>query len=155
MCQEGGPDGGGPLFAYLSKEDRLNGLVAQPWPWYVSGPLIGLTLPALLLSGKTFGISSNFQHLGPLCSPNTRIKYLRENDWCREVWNLLFVVGILIGAALGMHLLSNSPFLLLPEHYYNWGGIGKLLIGSASRSDLALATSMDALPAIRSPACPT
>ena len=102
----------------------------QPWPWYVSGPLIGLTAPALLLlSGKTFGISSSFRHLGSICSPNTRIAYLRDNDWRRESWNLLFVVGILIGAALGMYWLSSARFPLLPEHYHDLSGMGKLLVG--------------------------
>ena len=29
----------------------------QPWPWYVSGPLIGLMVPVLLLMGnKSFGV---------------------------------------------------------------------------------------------------
>ncbi|MGB1717716.1 MAG: YeeE/YedE family protein, partial [Candidatus Latescibacterota bacterium] len=37
--------------------------LTQPWPWYVAGPLIGLTVPALLLLvGKPFGISSSFRH---------------------------------------------------------------------------------------------
>ncbi|MEY2870361.1 MAG: hypothetical protein RLZZ146_284, partial [Bacteroidota bacterium] len=32
--------------------------IVQPWPWYVAGIFIGLTVPALLLLGnKTFGIS--------------------------------------------------------------------------------------------------
>lgn len=38
--------------------------LSQPMPWYVAGPLIGLTLPLLLIVGnKTFGISSSFQHM--------------------------------------------------------------------------------------------
>ncbi|RYZ36820.1 MAG: YeeE/YedE family protein, partial [Sphingobacteriales bacterium] len=24
-------------------------LLRQPWPWYISGPLLGLTVPALLI----------------------------------------------------------------------------------------------------------
>ena len=29
----------------------------SPWPWYVGGPLIGLTVPLLLwLGNKSFGI---------------------------------------------------------------------------------------------------
>ena len=113
--------------------------ILQPWPWYVSGPLIGLTLPALLLlSGKTFGISSSFRHLGSICSPHTKIEYLRENDWRGESWNLLFVAGILIGAAVGMMVLSDARFPLLPEHYHNWDGairlfVGGLLVGFGTR----------------------
>lgn len=42
---------------------ELLAFLRQPWPWYVSGPLIGLTVPTLLLLGnKSFGISSNLRH---------------------------------------------------------------------------------------------
>jgi len=69
--------------------------ILAPWPWYVSGPLIGLTVPFLLVAvGKPFGVSSSFRHLCSICSPNTTIGYLRENDWRQESWNLFFVVGI-------------------------------------------------------------
>ncbi len=102
----------------------------ETWPWYVSGPLIGLTVPLLLISvGKPFGISSSFRHLGSICSPNTQIDYLRENDWRTESWNLYFVLGILIGSAIGMHVLSNAPIPLLPSHYHHWGGMMALFVG--------------------------
>ncbi|MEP7318880.1 MAG: YeeE/YedE family protein, partial [Panacibacter sp.] len=42
----------------------------QPWPWYVSGPLIGLCVPLLLLLGnKNFGISSSLRHICAACLP--------------------------------------------------------------------------------------
>lgn len=35
----------------------------SPWLWYVAGPLIGLTVPLLLIFGnKHFGISANLRH---------------------------------------------------------------------------------------------
>ena len=37
--------------------------ISQTWPWYVSGPLITLTMAILLFSGRRFGISSNLQTL--------------------------------------------------------------------------------------------
>ena len=34
-------------------------IIQQPWPWYVAGALIGLSVPYLLLVGnKSFGIGS-------------------------------------------------------------------------------------------------
>jgi len=33
----------------------------NPWPWYVSGPLIALVMAMLLYFGKTFGMSSNLR----------------------------------------------------------------------------------------------
>jgi hypothetical protein len=38
-------------------------LIRQPWPWYIAGPLVGLTVPALLILGnKSFGISGTLRH---------------------------------------------------------------------------------------------
>ena len=40
-------------------------VIQNPWPWYVSGPLLGMTVPLLLLSSnKQFGVSSVFRHVG-------------------------------------------------------------------------------------------
>jgi len=35
----------------------------QPWPWYISGPLIATVLIFLVYFGKTFGMSSNLRTL--------------------------------------------------------------------------------------------
>lgn len=79
----------------------------QPWPWYVAGPLIGLTVPALLLLGnKSFGISSSLRHICAACVP-ANIPFFKY-DWKKEVWNLLFVFGILIGGAVAISFLANS-----------------------------------------------
>lgn len=102
----------------------------QPWPWYVSGPLIGLTVPLLLLlSGKTFGISSSFRHIGTACTPRINLKYLRENDWRSESWNLVFVAGILGGAVIAAQVLSAAPTQFLPTEYYSYTGALKLFVG--------------------------
>ena len=44
--------------------------IKQPWPWYVAGPLIGLTVPLLLIMGnKAFGVSSSLRHICAACIP--------------------------------------------------------------------------------------
>lgn len=79
----------------------------QPWPWYVAGPLIGLTVPALLLLGnKSFGISSSLRHICAACLP-AKIPFF-QYDWKKEAWNLFFVFGILLGGAIASHLLWGS-----------------------------------------------
>ncbi|HEY4148760.1 MAG TPA: YeeE/YedE thiosulfate transporter family protein, partial [Chitinophagaceae bacterium] len=81
-------------------------LIKQPWPWYVAGPLIGLMVPLLLLAGnKTFGISSSLRHICAACFP-AGISFFRYN-WKREVWNLFFAGGIIVGAYIAVTLLSN------------------------------------------------
>lgn len=111
----------------------------QPWAWYVAGPLIGLTVPALLILGnKTLGISSSLRHVCAACIP-AKIPFFAY-DWKKEAWNLVFVAGIILGAFLVTTFLTNSnpvninPQLvaelngygiteqhsLLPEQIFNW-----------------------------------
>lgn len=78
----------------------------QPWPWYVAGVLIGLTVPALLLLGnKHFGVSSSLRHICAACIP-AKISFF-QYDWKKESWNLFFVAGILLGGLVATQLLSN------------------------------------------------
>jgi len=86
--------------------------LSQPWPWYVAGPLIGLTVPLLLLLGnKQFGISSNLRHICAACIP-AGIPFFNY-DWKKEAWNLFFVLGIFFGGIVAVTLLNNpEPFQL-------------------------------------------
>lgn len=113
--------------------------IKQPWAWYVAGPLIGLTVPVLLIIGnKSFGISSSLRHICASCLP-ANISFFKY-DWKKEAWNLFFVFGILLGGILSTKLLSNpnpiavNPVLvaelktygitnfnnLVPEDIMNW-----------------------------------
>lgn len=90
-------------------------VIQEPWPWYVAGVLIGLTVPALLLMGnKSFGISANLRHICAACMP-ANIPFFKYN-WKREAWNLYFVLGILIGGFVATNLLSNpNPIVIADE----------------------------------------
>jgi len=104
--------------------------IMQPWPWYISGPLIGLMVPALLLlAGKNFGVSTSFQHIGAMCSPRSKLPYLKDYNWRSNSWRLVFVVGIALGAFIGAHWLSATPTAFLPGNYYSGSGLIKLAIG--------------------------
>ena len=76
----------------------------HPLPWYVAGPLIGLTVPALLLVGnKAFGVSSNFRHVCAAVAP-CGVDFF-SYDWKRlGLWNLTFLAGVCVGAAIAMWL---------------------------------------------------
>lgn len=111
----------------------------QPWPWYIAGPLIGLTVPLLLLlTGKTFGISSSLRHIGSVCTPNSRFAYVRDNNWRENSWSLVLVTGIVLGSFVAAHYLSAEPTNFLPESFNSASGaiklaIGGLLIGFGTR----------------------
>lgn len=87
----------------------------QPWPWYVAGPIIGLTVPALLIIGnKNFGISSSLRHICAACFPSN-ISFFKYN-WKLEVWNLFFVLGIFTGGFIAIQLLANpNPIIINPN----------------------------------------
>jgi uncharacterized membrane protein YedE/YeeE len=89
--------------------------IKQPWPWWVAGPLIGLTVPLLLLLGnKTFGVSSSLRHICAACFP-ANISFFKYN-WKKEIWNLFFAGGILAGGFVAASLLSNhQPVIVNPK----------------------------------------
>lgn len=90
-------------------------LISQPWPWYVAGPIIGLTVPLLLILGnKSFGISSSLRHICAACIPG-KIPFF-QYDWKKEVWNLWFVGGVLLGGAIaGTVLADPGPVQVAPS----------------------------------------
>jgi uncharacterized membrane protein YedE/YeeE len=138
-------------------------LIKQPWAWYVAGPLVGLTVPALLILGnKSFGISGTLRHACAIVAP-ANIPFFKY-DWKKEIWNLVFVLGILIGGFIAFHLLSDpNPIVInenlktslatygvtdingmLPEQIFSWGelftvrgiimlALGGFLVGFGSR----------------------
>ena len=138
-------------------------ILKNPWPWYIAGPLIGLTVPVLLIIGnKAFGISSSLRHICAACIP-ANIPFFKY-EWTKEIWNLFFVGGILLGGFLAMSLLANPnpveihPNLaselstygitnfesMVPVDVFNWGAlltlkgfiimvIGGFLIGFGTR----------------------
>lgn len=90
-------------------------LIKQPWPWYIAGPLVGLTVPALLLLGnKNFGISANLRHACAACLPSN-ISFFNY-DWKKEIWNMFFVIGILLGGILAFAYLSNPNPIIIDEN---------------------------------------
>lgn len=118
-------------------------VILQPWPWYVSGPLIALVMLLLVFFGKTFGMSSN---LRTLCSIGGAGKYADffRFDWKAQKWNLTVVLGAIIGGFIAVTFLSDGSAIalnsetigdlnelgfsnigetLLPQEIYSWESI--------------------------------
>jgi uncharacterized membrane protein YedE/YeeE len=89
--------------------------IKNPWPWYIGGPLIGLSVPLLLIFGnKRLGVSSSLRHVCAICFP-ANIQFFKY-DWKREMWNLFFVFGIAAGAFLAATFLSDhQPINVNPK----------------------------------------
>ncbi|MCD6018956.1 MAG: protein of unknown function YeeE/YedE [Bacteroidetes bacterium] len=89
-------------------------ILTQPWPWYVSGILIGLMVPALLIIGnKSFGVSSTLRHICAACTP-TKLTFFKY-DWKQESWNLMFVFGVAIGGLIAGYFWQNPEPVQLTE----------------------------------------
>ncbi|MBC5834957.1 YeeE/YedE family protein [Flavobacterium sp. F372] len=89
-------------------------LIKQPWHWAVAGTLIGLIVPTLLLIGnKKLGVSSSMRHLCAICIPKN-IPFFKY-DWKKEIWNLFFVVGILLGGFIAAQFLTNPNEIVITE----------------------------------------
>lgn len=80
--------------------------IFEPWPWYVSGPLIASVMALLLYFGRTFGMSSN---LRTFCAMGGAGKYssLFNIRWRDYLWSLSTVVGAVIGGYIATTFLSD------------------------------------------------
>lgn len=81
--------------------------IYAPWPWYVSGPMITFIMFLLLMVGKNFGMSSNLRTMCTICGSGSKADFFKF-DWKSQKWNLLVVIGAIIGGYLGSHFLSSD-----------------------------------------------
>ncbi len=73
--------------------------IYAPWPWYVAGPAIALVMLSLLLFGKSFGFSSNFRSMCAAFGAGKSCEFFAF-DWRSQKWNLLFLLGAVLGGLL-------------------------------------------------------
>jgi uncharacterized membrane protein YedE/YeeE len=99
-------------------------ILTQPWPWYISGPLIGLMVPVLLILGnKTFGISSSLRHICAACFPGNASFF--KYDWKAESWNLFFAAGIVLGGFVAGYVFQNpNPITISPNTISDLNNLG-------------------------------
>ena len=81
--------------------------ILEPWPWYISGPLIALVMFVLLYLGKNFGMSANLRSLCTMCGASKTCEFFKF-DWKSQKWNLLVMVGAIIGGFIASNYLSNN-----------------------------------------------
>ena len=89
-------------------------LIYDPWPWYVAGPLIALTMFILLFAGKKFGMSSNLSTMCTIGGAGKFADYFKF-DWKSDRWNLIVVLGAIIGGYIASRFMSGNTVLINPE----------------------------------------
>lgn len=88
--------------------------IQQPWPWYISGALIAGIMFLLLFFGQSFGFSSN---LRTICAASGGGKFVKFFDfnWKSQIWNLVFLIGAIIGGFITSQFLSNGEAVKISE----------------------------------------
>lgn len=98
--------------------------IFEPWPWYISGPLIALIMFLLLMVDKNFGMSDNLRTLCTLCGAGKTSDFFKF-DWKAQRWNLIVVLGAIIGGFIGSYYLSNETAVAInPEVIENLQSLG-------------------------------
>ncbi len=77
------------------------------WPWYISGFLIGVVMLSLIYFGKTFGMSSNLRTLCTIGGAGKFSSFFKF-DWKSQRWNLVVVLGAMIGGFIAVHFLNDG-----------------------------------------------
>lgn len=93
----------------------LKAFLIEPWPWYIAGPLIALTMLTMVYWGKSFGISSTMR---TMCAAlgGGKISEFFKIDWRKDVWNLVFVAGAITGGFVVSMFMTNHDRVAISEH---------------------------------------
>lgn len=89
-------------------------LLRQPWPWYTSGAVIAFVMVLLLFFGKSFGFSANLRTICAACGAGKHVKFF-DFDWRSQTWNLLFLVGAVVGGFISAEFLTSGEVVQISQ----------------------------------------
>ena len=89
--------------------------IYEPWPWYISGPMIAFVMLLLIMMGKNFGMSSNLRTMCTICGAGNSSNFFKF-DWKSQKWNLIVALGTIMGGYIGSQLLSNDSAVVLSNN---------------------------------------
>ncbi len=104
--------------------------ISQPWPWYVSGPLIAVVMFMMTYFGKRLGISTNLKTMCTIAGADKASDFFKT-DWKDQIWNLVFVLGTLIGGFIANQYLSDGSSVAISlQTKVDLASMGVIAIGS-------------------------
>ena len=107
----------------------------DPWPWYVGGPLIALVLFLMHFFGKKFGVSSNLETICAIGGAGKLVDFFNF-DWRKSGWNMMFIIGSVIGGFIAFQFMSPSEAVALnPQTVQDLSEIGFQNAGSTFLPD--------------------
>ena len=104
--------------------------ILQPWPWFVGGPLIAISLLLYFYFGKNFGASTNFETMCTILGADKFSDYFKK-DWKEQAFALMFVVGLIIGGFIAAYyLIPNQNIDLNPQTVQELTDLGFRNVGN-------------------------
>ncbi|WP_104735512.1 YeeE/YedE family protein [Hanstruepera ponticola] len=88
--------------------------ILQPWPWYVSGPMIALIMFLLIMVDRRFGMSSNLRTMCSIAGAGKKADFFNF-DWKSQRWNLIVVLGAVIGGFIASNFLTPNDAVLISD----------------------------------------
>lgn len=84
----------------------------QTWPWYFSGFVIAIIMLTLNYFGKVFGMSSNLRSMCSIAGAGKYVPFF-DFDWKAQRWNLLVIIGAMLGGYVAVHFMSDPSNVTL------------------------------------------
>ena len=88
------------------------------WHWAISGFLIAIIMLTLNYFGKFFGMSSNLRSLCTIAGADKYADFFKF-DWKSKRWNLLVVLGAMLGGFVATHYMSNPSNVTINQQTIN------------------------------------
>jgi len=89
-------------------------IISRPWPWFVAGPLIAIVMLALLFFGQSFGMSNNLRTMCSVLGADKLSDFFKI-DIKKQIWNLVFVLGSIIGGFIAFKFLTPDTAITLSQ----------------------------------------
>lgn len=81
-------------------------ILSQPWHWAISGVMIVVIMVLLLLFGGRFGVSTNLETICTIGGAGKFSDFFKK-DWKPNAWNLVFILGAVIGGFIAFQYLGS------------------------------------------------
>jgi uncharacterized membrane protein YedE/YeeE len=118
-------------------------IILGSWPWYVGGTLVAIIMLTLIILGKSFGFSSNFRTICSALGAGNSCDFFKF-DWKEQRWNLMFLIGAIIGGFISANYLSVnqvpeiSDNTVIQLHQLGFDSAGKAYVPSEIFSELSV-----------------
>ncbi len=120
--------------------------ITQTWSWWFSGTMIAAIMFFLLYFGQSFGFSANLRTICAAAGLGKRTKFFDFN-WKAQVWNLVFLVGAIVGGFIAKQFLSSGTPVEISQATIN--DLSKLGIAAPTSLQPAELFSLDAILSVK------